>query len=288
MVLITRDPEVISAQSCSPEADCTEEAMRGVLSAWDGLLEAEFELGVNPGSVGIATLFASAVQGAENPSEVCYGLRAPEGCAQTNTLRSFWTAASRVPGWDRPMPAVGEIRRGLANGTYVPHSNLTAGLLDRWVHTFSADAGAEPVLKDPTPARECEVWTRGEGRDGSGGDGCRGDGRKGRRRDGEVWADPAHAVAYAAPRGCGRVSRPCASTTTSRTRRRRRPRLRSRSSSSRRDTGLSRAAPSRQEWTVCAGAPPVGPEKNRASRAGFRWQARGSSCGLAEPPGSPA
>ena len=76
----------------------------------DDILHSEFELGVSPGKVGIATLFASAARGADNASDVCYGLRAPAGGAECAELIARSTAimagADRARRMGRTLPPV--------------------------------------------------------------------------------------------------------------------------------------------------------------------------------------
>lgn len=92
-------------------------AIKTVLSSWDGLLDAEAELGV-AGTADVTAAFA-VVERPGGP-EYCYGLRAPIGCAGEDTLRNFWDAVH-----DR-----------LDTG-YRPHNDLPRSYATRWVHAFS-------------------------------------------------------------------------------------------------------------------------------------------------------
>eukprot|EP00928_Gymnodinium_smaydae_P019900 TRINITY_DN17667_c0_g1_i1.p1 TRINITY_DN17667_c0_g1~~TRINITY_DN17667_c0_g1_i1.p1 ORF type:complete len:567 (-),score=97.56 TRINITY_DN17667_c0_g1_i1:52-1551(-) len=72
--------------SCSEE-----ELLKAVISAWDGLLKAEREMGVQ-GSVPISMPFSAAKGRAavSNETHGCYGLRAPGGCAGQQMMRKLW------------------------------------------------------------------------------------------------------------------------------------------------------------------------------------------------------
>merc|ERR1719391_1440657 len=135
------------------------DGLTATLSAWDGWLDAEQELGVRAGPVGLATLLASAASGgpstgdaAGKHKDVCYNLRAPHGCEKLNTLRELWSAANQTPGWYAPIAGQGRIRRGVDRGVdgprYVSHSDLAASIAHRWVHTFPAAAAADDIIRN--------------------------------------------------------------------------------------------------------------------------------------------
>jgi hypothetical protein len=76
--------------------DCTESnLLKAVLSAWDGLIKAERELGVAPGSpaVRLAMPLSAAVSAERTKWEFkqhCHGLRAPGGCTGQQMMRKLW------------------------------------------------------------------------------------------------------------------------------------------------------------------------------------------------------
>jgi len=76
--------------------DCTEtNLLKAVTSAWDGLIKAERELGVTPGSPPVRLAMPlSAALGAESTKfefkEPCYALRAPGGCTGHQMMRKLW------------------------------------------------------------------------------------------------------------------------------------------------------------------------------------------------------
>jgi len=150
MVLLGRHPEAATPGFC-PGCGLPE-AMRATLTAWDGLMDAENELGVDPEGVRISMMFATAAKAGGPVHELpsCYRFRAPSGgCAGVHTLRGLWLAAN----W-------------LDNETHVPHNNLSAALVDRWVHAFGASAPKDDIVRTlreyyeflvPRPARETEA-----------------------------------------------------------------------------------------------------------------------------------
>lgn len=147
MVLLLREPDEAATATCQ---ECgLAEGLLATLSAWDGWLDAENELGVEAGSVGIASLLAAAADGDERTqdrAQVCYNLRSPEGCERSHALRRLWSGANRTAGWAAAIAGEGRIRRGLEQGAYVPHNDLAAAAAERWVHTFRANSSADDVI----------------------------------------------------------------------------------------------------------------------------------------------
>lgn len=123
-----------------------ESAIIAVLSAWDGLLDAESEIGIQSDQVGIAARFVRAHQSASDEA-TCYHFRAPDACTRPNFLRRFWYGANSTPGWAAPRQGMGLLRRGPENNTYLAHSVLAESMRTRWVHTFTDDAPSDDVLE---------------------------------------------------------------------------------------------------------------------------------------------
>merc|ERR1711959_768765 len=115
--------------------------LRGVLSSWDALLDAEAELGVE-GSVNFTVVFNATDKGCEqgscasgelvSPRQLprCYFLRHPQGCADDHDLRNMWLAANN-----------------LLNDSYEPHNKLGNIFTNRWVHSISAAMKSESVKR---------------------------------------------------------------------------------------------------------------------------------------------
>eukprot|EP00929_Paragymnodinium_shiwhaense_P109732 TRINITY_DN76230_c0_g1_i1.p1 TRINITY_DN76230_c0_g1~~TRINITY_DN76230_c0_g1_i1.p1 ORF type:complete len:570 (+),score=93.08 TRINITY_DN76230_c0_g1_i1:66-1775(+) len=74
---------------------CSErEYLKLVVSAWDGLLKAEREFGVDERHVRISVPFSAAAvsQASASIEDSCYQMRAPGGCAGPNMMRKLWAA----------------------------------------------------------------------------------------------------------------------------------------------------------------------------------------------------
>ncbi|CAK0805247.1 unnamed protein product, partial [Prorocentrum cordatum] len=133
------DAAAAAAAGAGCDAACSlQGALQALVTGWDGLLDAEVELGVAPGRTRVAaTLPSAAASGAEGSSteqRLCYRRRASEGgCAGQHTLRSFWLNSQRLPNasWQ----------------PHAPHQNLSAHLPARWLHTFGAGVPLETLLQ---------------------------------------------------------------------------------------------------------------------------------------------
>ncbi|CAE8594692.1 unnamed protein product [Polarella glacialis] len=175
MIILMRDPEVAAAEFCSGEGCGPPAGLIGVLSAWDGFLDAEAELGVvvepatgKPGSLGFTVLFATgAAGGGASAEEQCYNFRSETGgCAGTNALRALYQGVLEPPGWSRNLAGQGFWRRGLwpdrsgpiQNVTYMPHSNLTASFLERWIHTFHSASTYDQIVAAMRTVTRCHCW----------------------------------------------------------------------------------------------------------------------------------
>lgn len=151
MILLARDFDVLVPSYCHGKHCGAKEALNAVLSAWDGWLDAETELGIQPGIAGIGATFenASAVKMdlAQDTEGLCHHLRSPHGCSDTQLLRALWKGAAATPGWAAAIHGAGRIRRGIEDETYVPHNDLKASITSRWVHTFPAEANSDNVVQ---------------------------------------------------------------------------------------------------------------------------------------------
>jgi len=131
MVLIARNLDIAAAAHC--EQCGLPEALRAALSAWDGLMDAENEEGINPEGVRITALLAGAADAGGDVRKLpsCYSQQARNGgCAGSHALRGLWLGAN----W-------------MDNATYTPHNNLSAAVADRWLHTFAASSTSEGVTR---------------------------------------------------------------------------------------------------------------------------------------------
>lgn len=163
-VLLMRDPDLAAAAYCQGQGCSSNSSLLAVLSAWDGLLDAEQELGVQPGEVSLTSPWSTITLGgvgsnassaASSSPPTCSRYRWTDGgCTSGNTLRSLWTGANEAPGWARNSAGNGTLRRGLllpsnssASTAYMPHNNLSASLADRWVHAFGANTSTDDVIE---------------------------------------------------------------------------------------------------------------------------------------------
>merc|ERR1712224_425937 len=103
--------------------------LRGVLSSWDALLDAEAELGVE-GSVNFTVPFNASYHVSSRDLPKCYFLRHSEGCAEYHDLRNMWLAANNF-----------------LNDSYEPHNDLGASFTHRWVHSISDVMNSEDVKR---------------------------------------------------------------------------------------------------------------------------------------------
>lgn len=103
------------------------EILRGPLSAWDAVLDAEAELGVE-GSVNFTMTFNASDEVSSRALPKCFYLRHPEGCADNHELRNVWLAAN-----------------DLLTDFYEPHNDLGESFANRWSHSISAAMTSESV-----------------------------------------------------------------------------------------------------------------------------------------------
>jgi len=165
LILLARDPDLLTPAYCAGEDCARQGAFRAVVTAWDGLLDAESELGVSPGrtpqqTVRAAALFSTAALPSNETEPTCHYLTvASGGCPGTDVLRGLWLAMRHAPGSAR----TGE---GLGNVVFAPHNDLEAVLPTRWLHTFGAESGQADVVRTlrdyysfitPTVPRDSEV-----------------------------------------------------------------------------------------------------------------------------------
>jgi hypothetical protein len=130
-VILAWEPDLAVPVHCQQEnQQCSwPEILRGVISSWDALLDAEAELGVE-GSVNFTVIFnATAAQSVSSKGlSKCYFLRHPEGCADYHELRYMWLAANN-----------------LLDDSYDPHNDLGESFKNRWVHSISSSMDSETV-----------------------------------------------------------------------------------------------------------------------------------------------
>lgn len=123
-------PDVLVQEACEAEGDAcgTPETLRVVLSAWDGVLDAEYEEGV-PGRPFLTSTFSAAAAGVvyagdgSGDAQQCAELRHPLACAGDSLLRKLWLAV-----------------HGGYDVRFQPHNLLNESFAGRWRHSFEAGA----------------------------------------------------------------------------------------------------------------------------------------------------
>ena len=131
-LLLARDPVALAATlGHGPEA-----ALLGVVSAWDGILGAEADMGV-AGALDITVLLPMAVPSSISSENACFRRKASQaGCAASHSLRALYVAAYQEPGFLRTLDSPELIRRGFMDSVYVPHNDVFRSFLERWVQMF--------------------------------------------------------------------------------------------------------------------------------------------------------
>jgi len=128
-VILAWEPDLVVPLHCQSEGvQCSwPQILRGVISSWDAILDAESELGVE-GSVNFTVTFNATESVSAKGLPKCYFLRHPEGCGDYHELRNMWLAANDL----------------LEDG-YKPHNNLGESFTNRWVHSISVAMKPESV-----------------------------------------------------------------------------------------------------------------------------------------------
>jgi len=131
VVILAWEPDLAVPLHCLAEGvECSwPQVLRGVVSSWDAVLDAEAEMGVQ-GSVNFTVTFNATEKVSARGLPKCFFLRHPEGCADYHELRNVWLAANN-----------------LLNNSYEPHNNLGESFTNRWVHYISADMKSEDVMR---------------------------------------------------------------------------------------------------------------------------------------------
>lgn len=126
-VVLAWEPDLVVKSYCRAEGlECSwPQLLRGVLSSWDALLDAEAELGVQ-GSVNFSVTFNATERAPSHLLPKCYFMKYPEGCGDYHGLRNIWLAANN-----------------LLNDSYEPHNDLGESFKNRWAHSISAVMDSE-------------------------------------------------------------------------------------------------------------------------------------------------
>jgi len=105
--------------------------LRGTISAWDAIVDSEYELGV-AGTVNFTVVFNATEKVDAKGLAKCYFLRYPEGCSNYHELRNIWLAANNH-------------KENEYKDEYVLHNNLGESFTNRWVHSISSAMSSEDV-----------------------------------------------------------------------------------------------------------------------------------------------
>ncbi|CAJ1410320.1 unnamed protein product [Effrenium voratum] len=157
-LLLARDP-VALASAVLGEGDVrsAQAALLGVVSAWDGVLGAEMDLGVaRPVPLDITVLLPMALPAAAQTStDACFRKKASQGgCAGPHSLRAMYMTAWQVPGYQRTLDLPDLTRRGfwpppdppIEEAVYVPHNDVFSSFLSRWVQMFPGSPSLAEIV----------------------------------------------------------------------------------------------------------------------------------------------
>jgi len=149
-LLLARDPVALAGTlGYGPHA-----ALLGIVSAWDGVLGAEMDMGVaRPVPLDITVLLPIALSSSTTAADACFRRKASQGgCAGPHSLRAMYVAASQQPGFMRTLDLPDLGRRGfqppdsIADAVYVPHNDVFSSFLSRWVQMFPGSPTLDEIV----------------------------------------------------------------------------------------------------------------------------------------------
>jgi len=153
-LLLARDPVALAATlgGSGPHA-----ALLGIVSAWDGVLGAEMDMGVaRPVPLDITVLLPMALPSRTTAADACFRKKASQGgCAGSHSLRAMYVAAWQEPGFMRTLDLPDLTRRGfwppdstarVEEAVYVPHNDVFSSFLSRWVQMFPGSPSLDEIV----------------------------------------------------------------------------------------------------------------------------------------------
>eukprot|EP00435_Cladocopium_sp_Y103_P001665 s1173_g1.t1 len=153
-LLLARDPVALAATlgGFGPHA-----ALLGIVSAWDGVLGAEMDMGVaRPVPLDMTVLLPMALPSSTTAADACFRKKASQGgCAGSHSLRAMYVAAWQEPGFMRTLDLPDLARRGfwppdstarMEEAVYVPHNDVFSSFLSRWVQMFPGSPSLDEIV----------------------------------------------------------------------------------------------------------------------------------------------
>ncbi|CAK9114445.1 unnamed protein product, partial [Durusdinium trenchii] len=149
-LLLARDPVALAATLGFGSSA----ALLGIVSAWDGVLGAEMDMGVaRPVTLDMTVLLPMTLPSTTTGADACFRKKASQGgCAGPHSLRALYVAAWQEPGFQRTLELPDLTRRGfwppdsIDGAVYVPHNDVFNSFLTRWVQMFPGSPTLDEIV----------------------------------------------------------------------------------------------------------------------------------------------